>query len=192
MQEKNNKMHKRRNDIRKLLHRQQGVTLAELLVVLSLLSILFGFFLRCFVFSMEQYQYRTAFLELQDNLAIAIDLIASDVAEGTAVLDCNEEKLSLQKGARKVYYDLGTDLQATEHFYDLEGKILYRRESTQWNRQPMANFISRFAIIYYDSNGAVTERADKVAVIEVVLESQWKQSMIQQRQILRLKDSDYL
>ena len=33
-----------------------------------------------------------------------------------------------------------------EHLYPLEGKILYRKESTQWNRQPMANFIETLTI----------------------------------------------
>lgn len=170
---------------------QQGFTLAEVLVVLSLLSLLSIFFLRCFFFVAEQQQQHNARLELEDNLMIAASLLAEDISKSTAVLDCESQQLVLQQ-TKIIYYNLGEDQQANAHAYPLEGKVLYRRENTQSSRQPMANFISNLDITYLDKNGEKTMDADTVCAIELVLEGRWREKVFQQRQIVRLEGMDYL
>lgn len=174
------------------LRDQHGFTLAELLVVLCLMAVLSGFFLQSFVFVMTQFQHRMALLELEDNLAMAIDYLVTDGANSIAVKDCNAEQLTLLTEDAVIIYTIGTDLQAKEHFYDLTGKILYRRESTQVNRQPMVNFISGFCVSYYDSTGAATSDPDCVSMVDIQLEGVWNDTVVQKRQIICLKDSDYL
>lgn len=174
------------------LHSTAGFTLTELLVVICLLGLLSGFFLQCFVFVMEQYRNRIALLELEDNLCMAMDFLAADFEKTVAVSGCNGSSLTLQTNDGKIYYTVGTDTQAKEHFYDLEGKIFYRRENTQKNRQPMANFISNFSVVYYDETGTPTETDSTVETVEILLEGTWNDTVIQQRQFARLKDSDYL
>ena len=169
-----------------------GFTLTEVLVVLCLFALLSGFFLNCFVFAMEQYQHSIALLELEDNLYNSMDWLASDLAETIAVSDCNASGLTLETAEGKIYYTLGTDTQAKEHFYDLTGKIFYRRETTQKNRQPMANFISCFRVTYFDELGNPTEHAPSVKTVEILLEGTWNDTVISQRQAVRLKDSNYL
>lgn len=178
--------------VRNKLTNHAGFTLTEMLVVICLFALLSGFFLNCFVFAMEQYQYCIALMELEDNLNNAMDWLATDLAESIAVSDCSESGLTLQTAEGKIYYTLGTDTQAKEHFYDLTGKIFYRRENTQKNRQPMANFISCFRVTYYDEMGNLTESATSVTTVEILLEGTWRDTVISQRQIARLNDSDYL
>lgn len=170
---------------------KKGFTLAEMLVVLILLCTLSGFFLQSFTFVMEQYQHRLALLELEENLSISMEYIAKDLSESIGVVACKSDSLKLQTLDGKVDYTLGTDQQADEHFYDLKGKILYRRENTQQNRQPMANYISCFRIVYYDENGNYTEESSQVCAVEILLEGQWKETVITQKRIARLKDSYY-
>lgn len=171
---------------------KDGFTLAEVLVVMLLLSILSGFFLQCFTFVMEQYRYRIALLELEENLSISMDLIAKDLSDAIGVTDCNSGSLTLQMRDKKVYYTIGTDQQADEHFYDLKGKILYRRENTQRNRQPMLNYISRFTVTYYDEEGNCATDSDRVSTVAVELEGTWNETVLTQKRIVRLKDSNYL
>ena len=109
-------------------------------MVICITSMLLSFFLQCFFTVSEQHKQRSAMLELQDNLSLAIELLTRDIARSTSVLDCHAQQLTLQQ-ENIISYSLGTDRQAQEHLYALEGKILYRQESTQGNRQPMANFI---------------------------------------------------
>lgn len=168
-----------------------GFTLVEVLVTICLLSLLFGFFLQCFVFVMEQYRCRIALLELEENISIAIDLLETDLSQTIGVSACNHDSLTIQQMDGMIYYTLGTDTQSKDHFYDLTGKILYRRESTQWNRQPMANFISSFRVIYYDEDANPTEQASLVKSIEIQLEGIWNHTVIRRSQIIRLKDSHY-
>ena len=177
--------------VRKKLSVQTGFTLTELLVVICLFSLLSGFFVQCFVFAMEQYQHSIALMELEDNLSSSMDWLASDLTESIAVLKCTDDELTLQTSDGKIYYTLGTDTQAKEHFYDLEGKTFYRRENTQKNRQPMANFISCFRVTYYDETGNPTENASSVKIVEILLEGTWNDTVISQSQAARLKDSDY-
>lgn len=170
---------------------RQGFTLAEVLVVLSLLSLLSVFFLRCFFFVAEQQQQHNARLELEDNLMIAASLLAEDISKSTAVLGCESQQLVLQQ-TKIIYYNLGEDQQASAHVYPLEGKILYRREHTQQSRQPMANFISDLVVTYLDKNGEKTTEADRVCAVEFVLKGCWRERVFQQRQIVRLEGADYL
>ena len=170
---------------------RQGFTLAEVLVVLSLLSLLSVFFLRCFFFVAEQQQQHNARLELEDNLMIAASLLAEDISKSTAVLGCESQQLVLQQ-TKIIYYNLGEDQQASAHVYPLEGKILYRREHTQQSRQPMANFISDLVVTYLDKNGEKTTEADRVCAVEFVLKGCWRERVVQQRQIVRLEGVDYL
>lgn len=178
--------------IQNKLHSQRGVTLAELLVVMCLLAVLMGFFLQSFGFVLSQFQYRMALMELEDNLSLAAEWIASDGANSARVDACQKESLILQCFDGAVTYTIDSDPQAKEHFYNLTGKILYRRESTQRNRQPMANFISEFRITYYDACGIETEDADCVALVEVLLKGQWNAAKAEKRQWIRLKDTAYL
>lgn len=178
--------------VHKKLNSCAGFTFTELLVVLCLFALLSGFFLNCFVFAMEQYRNSIALMELEDNLCISMDCIASDLRETTAVLNCSTDSLNLQTVDCKVYYTRGTDTQAKEHFYDLTGKILYRRENTQINRQPMANFISDVCVNYYDELGNPTEQASNVKIVEILLEGTWNETVISKALAVRLNDSDYL
>lgn len=168
-----------------------GFTLAEMLVVLCLTAILSGFLIQCFVFVMDQYRNRIALMELEENLSISMDFIAKDLADCTGVFECNADSLTVVKEDGVVYYTTGTDTQAKAHFYDLTGKILYRREHTQWNRQPMANFVSRLCVNYYDSTGVCTTDDKSVYLVEVELEGVWNDTVIVQRQIARIQDSKY-
>ncbi len=179
------------NRMRNKTKNNDGFTLAELLVVLCLMAVLSGFFVQCFVFVMDQYRDRIALLELEENLSISMDLIAKDLADCIGVSGCSSDSLTLLKSDGAVYYTTGTDTQAKDHFYDLKGKILYRRENTQRNRQPMANFVSRLCIHYYDSTGASTVDDTRVYLVEVELEGIWNNTSIVQRQIARIQDSQY-
>lgn len=171
--------------------KNDGFTLAELLVVFCLLAILSGFFVQCFVFVLDQYRNRIALLELEENMSISMELIAKDLADCTGVSGCSADSLTVLKSDGAVYYTIGTDTQAKDHFYDLKGKILYRRENTQRNRQPMANFVSRLCIHYYDSTGTATIDDTEVYLVEVELEGIWKDTPIVYRQIARIQDSQY-
>ncbi len=168
-----------------------GFTLTEMLVVLCLVAVLSGFFLQCFIFVMEQYQSRMALLELDDNLSIAMDYIAMDLADCIGVSGCSTDSLTILHPDGAIYYTTGTDPQEKAHFYDLKGKILYRRENTQRNRQPMANFVSRLCVNYYDRAGIRTADAASVYIIEVELEGIWNETTVKQRQIARIQDSRY-
>ena len=174
------------------LSAQSGFTLTECLVVLCLLALLSGALLHGFVFAMDQYQRSIALLELEDNLCNAMDWLARDLANSTAISACSADSLTIQTEEGKIYYTTGTDTQAKEHFYNLTGKIFYRRESTQKNRQPMANFISSFYVTSYDETGKITVIPSNVKIVEVLLEGVWNDTVRSKRQVVRLYDSDYL
>ena len=147
-------------------------------MVLCLFALLSGFFLNCFVFAMNQYHHSIALMELEDNLGNAMDWLSADLADTIAVLECKADGLSLQTAEKKIYYTTGTDTQAKEHFYDLTGKIFYRREHTQKNRQPMANFITGFYITYYDEQGTLTSYAANVKMVDILLEGTWHDTVL--------------
>ena len=170
---------------------KQGFTLPELLVVLFLLSLLSSFLLRCFAAVAGQQEQQLALLELENNLAIAQSWLGDDIAKSSAVLDCAAEQLTLQQD-QLVSYTLGTDQQITEHLYPLEGKILYRKESTQWNRQPMANFIETLTIFYYDAQGQPTVDSTAVCAVGVQLTGCWREQQITKRQVVQLMGDGYL
>jgi hypothetical protein len=178
--------------IRNKLVSMAGFTLTEVLVGLCLFALLSGFFLHCFVFAMNQYHHSIALMELEDNLGNAMDWLSADLADTIAVLECKADGLSLQTAEKKIYYTTGTDTQAKEHFYDLTGKIFYRREHTQKNRQPMANFITGFYITYYDEKGTLTSYAANVKMVEILLEGTWNDTVLSKRLAVRLSGSDYL
>lgn len=170
---------------------QRGFTLPEMLVVICITSMLLSFFLQCFFTVSEQHKQRSAMLELQDNLSLAIELLTRDIARSTSVLDCHAQQLTLQQ-ENIISYSLGTDRQAQEHLYALEGKILYRQESTQGNRQPMANFIDTITFQYLDQRGFPVKDADLVQAVYVKISGQWQGKTIQQEQIVRLAGTAYL
>lgn len=59
--------------------KQAGFTLPELLVVLFLLSLLSAFLMQCLFTLTEQQKQRLAFLELEDNLNLAMDWLKEDI-----------------------------------------------------------------------------------------------------------------
>lgn len=171
--------------------RQQGFTLPELLVVLLLLSLLSSFLLRCFTTVARYQEQQLALLELEDNLALAMVWLRDDIAQSRAVTACTEEKLTLLQET-VICYDLGTDQQEAEHLYSLEGKILYRKESTQWNRQPMANFIKTMTLYYYDRQGQPTAEPEAVRAVGICLTGCWREKTIIKRQVVPLLGATYL
>lgn len=170
---------------------KQGFTLPELLVVLILTALLLSFFLPCFFTLAEEHRQRMALLELEDNLLIAMEFLTADIAKSTAVLDCQEHQLVLQQ-EHTIYYNLGEDQQAQEHVYDLQGNILYRREKTQYNRQPMANFLKTLSLEYLDDDGKPTRDPESVQAVHVTVIGCWKDRQIQKEQIVRLIGDTYL
>lgn len=102
------------------------------------------------------------------------------------------EQLVLQQPRTGIQYTLGIDQQATEHLYPLEGKILYRKENIQWNRQPMANFIETFTISYLDKYGQLTEEPTAVCAVGIHLTGCWQNGRIEKQQIVRLMKKGYL
>lgn len=182
---------KQRNRLRDKVKNNSGFTLIELLVTLCLLSVLSGFMLQCFTFVMEQYRNRMDLLELEENLSISLDVIATDMADCIGVSGCNTENLTVRKTDKTVYYSTGTDEQSKEHFYNLTGKILYRKENILGNRQPMANFLFPLCITYYDSTGTITTDDTKVHLVAVEVKGEWKDTIIKQQQIFKIADSQY-
>ncbi len=176
---------------RSIVCNKNGFTLPELLVTICLTSVLLSCFLTCFFIISDLHRNRSAMLELQDNLFLAIELLSEDIAKSTAVIDCANETLTLQQG-EVIYYSLGQDQQFREHFYFLEGKVLYRRESMQKNRQPMANFIDTLEFYYLDQNGRTTENSEEVNAIHIFLTGKWMDRTIQIDQIIRLAGTLYL
>ena len=174
------------------LYSQRGMTVAEVLVVICLLAVLSRFFLQCFVFVQDQYRHRIALLELEDNISISLEWLERDLLASIGVSSCSQDSLTLAMPDGMVYYTVGTDTQAKEHFYELKGKILYRRESTQKNRQPLTNFISRFYVTYYDKLGNKTTDVAKVCAVQIVVEGTWKDTVLTQQLAARWNDSDYL
>ena len=172
-------------------NRQAGFTLPELLVVLTLTALLLSFFLQCFFTVSAQHRQRSALLELQDNLLSAMEFLTEDITKSTGVHACREDQLALQQ-AQCVYYDLGDDQQGQEHFYDLEGKILYRREDTQQYRQPMANFIDTLTFVYLDEQGTPTTQPEAVRAVQIRLTGCWNGRTLVQEQIVRLAGVVYL
>lgn len=170
---------------------KQGFTLPELLIVLLLLSLLSSLLLRCFMTVSTQQEQQLALLELEDNLAIAQAWFRDDITQSSAVLDCAAEQLTLRQ-KQIVSYTLGNDQQKTEHLYPLEGKILYRKESTQWNRQPMANFIETLTISYYNAQGNPTTEPVAVCAVGVQLTGCWRDRQITKQQIVKLQGDGYL
>ncbi len=180
MQEKRN--HKRYN---------KGFTIPELLVTLCLTAILLSFFMQCFFTVSAQHRERSALLELQDNLMLASELLAEDIAKSTAVLHCDPAMLSLQQ-KRVVEYSLGYDQQAEEHFYELEGNILYRRENNQQARQPMANFIHTLTFSYLNRYGEHTDLPEEVEAVYLCITGQWNGREICTEQVIRLAGAIYV
>lgn len=172
--------------------KQAGFTLPELLVVLFLLSLLSAFLMQCLFTLTEQQKQRLAFLELEDNLNLAMDWLKADIEKSCAVSACSQEQLVLQQPRTGIQYTLGIDQQATEHLYPLEGKILYRKENIQWNRQPMANFIETFTISYLDKYGQLTEEPTAVCAVGIHLTGCWQNGRIEKQQIVRLMKKGYL
>jgi len=173
------------------MNNEKGFTLPELLVTICLLSLLSSFLLQCFSNVAVQHRQRMALLELEDNLMLAITALAEDAGRSTAVLHCKQDELALQQ-EKVIYYSLGDDQQMEEHFYPLEGKILYRRENTQWNRQPMANFLTALHISYLDGKGQMVQEAHAVRAVVLCVEAQWQGKTLQQTQVVRLLGDRYL
>ena len=153
----------------KLWINQHGFTLPEILVVLVLTTIVLTSGMQYGTTMAMQHTKRTALLELQDNLTISAELLEQDISRSTQVLECDSGELNLQQTGRTVHYSTGNDQQAQEHSYLLEGKILYRRESTQYNRQPMANFLDTVVFTYLDRNGNVTTDPQQVRTVAFTL-----------------------
>ncbi len=169
----------------------KGFTIPELLVALCLTAMLLSFFMQCFLTISAQHRERTALLELRDNLIMAAEMLASDIGKSTAVLSCDSEKLSLQQ-KNVVEYSLGRDQQAEEHFYELEGNILYRRENNQQARQPMANFIKTLTFSYLNRYGQHTALPEETEAVYLCITGQWNGREIQTEQVIRLAGAMYL
>ena len=177
--------------VKKIFLEQQGFALSEVLVAICLMALLLPFLFHCFFSISEQQKQRAALLELEDNLLLAVEYLTMDIARSTAVLECKEELLILQQN-QIVYYDLGEDQQADEHIYLLEGKILYRRESSQWNRRPMANFIDTLIFFYLDEAGNPTQEAASVRAVGFCLVGTWQDQQLQYKQIVNLAGNEYI
>lgn len=170
---------------------EEGFTIPELLVALCLTAMLLSFFMQCFFTVSAQHRERSALLELEDNLMLASEMLAEDIGKSTAVLECNSEKISLQQ-KRVVEYSLGRDQQAEEHFYGLEGNILYRRENNQQARQPMANFINTLTFSYLDRYGHHTAIPEEVEAVYLCITGEWNGREICTRQVIRLAGAIYV
>lgn len=170
---------------------QKGFTLPELLVTICLTSFLLSFFLTCFFTISDSYKHYSAMLELQDNLLSAVELLTTDIAGSTAVIECAADGCTLQQ-ENCIYYSLGKDQQYQEHFYRLEGKILYRRESMQKNRQPMANFLDTLEFRYLDQNGVPTEQCEDVRAIQFLVSGSYLGQRMKLEQIVRLAGALYV
>lgn len=185
---------KRRNNNRlltKKLRARQGFTLPEILVAMCLLAMLLPFLLRCFFYISEQQKQLAALLELEDNLLLAVESLTNDIVSSTAVLDCDEKLLILWQD-RIIYYDLGDDIEAGNHLYQLEGEVLYRRENIQQNRQPMANFIDELTFSYWDETGQPTTEAEAVRKVGFSIAGSCQRRQVRYQQIVNLAGEAYL
>ncbi len=172
---------------------QCGFTLPEVLVVICLTSLLLSFFLQCFFTVSNQHKQRTALLELTDNMMLAMELMHEDISKSLKVQACMSDQLVLCQGKDlTVYYSLGEDQQADEHFYDLKGNVFYRRWHAQENRQPMANFIDELTFSYLDQYGQLTTVPNEVCAVHVKVTGNWKERQLKQEQIIRLAGTVYL
>ncbi len=172
--------------------RQAGFTLAELLVVLIVTGLLSSFFLSCFFTSVGQYRQRSARLELEENLTLASSFLTEEIAKSLAVRSCNHFRLELQQDV-VVHLTLEEDPQKEEHYYrQIEGKNLYRREDTERNKQPMANFIRSLRAYYLDENGLETEEPEEVRAVMFVLTGRWQDALLERRGVVRLAGAEYL
>lgn len=178
------------------VHRKHGgFTLPELLVVICLIAVLLPSLTQCFLFASEQHKNRIAIEELQDNLMIAMEVISRDISRSSEVITWSSDTITLQnafQNGKTVTYSTGKDEQAKEHFYLLEGKILYRLESTQKVRQPMANFIDTLTISCLDCNGMPAKEADQICAVHLTITGTWKDRTLKQEQIIRLAGSAYI
>jgi type II secretory pathway component PulJ len=168
-----------------------GFTIPELLVAICLTAMLLSFFLQCFFTVSAQYRERSALLELQDNLMLAAELLTADIGKSAEVLECDPEKLTLQQ-TKVVEYSLGRDQQAEEHFYELEGNILYRRENNQQTRQPMANFIKTLTFSYLDQYGRHTALPEEVRAVYLCVTGEWNGRELCTKRLIRLAGAMYL
>ena len=177
-------------------HRKQGgFTLPELLVVLCLIAVLLPFFTKCFLFAADQQKNRIAIEELQDNLMIAMEVISRDISRSSEVTAWSSDTITLRnafQSEKTVTYSTGKDEQAKEHFYLLEGKILYCLESTQKTRQPMANFIDTLTISCLDCNGMPAKETEQICAVHLTITGTWKDRTLKQEQIVRLAGSAYI
>lgn len=171
---------------------KRGFTLPEMLVVLVLTTIVLTSVMQYGNSMVMQQTKRMALLELQDNLTISAELLEQDISRSTQVLQCDSEELNLQQVSHTVHYSTGNDQQAQEHSYSLEGKILYRRESTQYNRQPVANFLDMAVFTYLDRNGTVTTDPQQVRTVAFTLTGQTDRHIIREQRYVMLAGETYV
>ena len=147
---------------------QSGFSLAELLVACAMVGVVLAGTFVALQSGESAFQYSTGKVEVQQNARVALDRMIRDLRTGSSVTAATPTSISFQ------YID---ETAATVTVtYSLTGTTLQRNQT---NPVPAAaqpetviGGVNTLALVYYDSNNAVTVTVANIRVVDVRLITQ--------------------
>jgi prepilin-type N-terminal cleavage/methylation domain-containing protein len=147
---------------------QGGFSLAELLVACAMVGIVLAGTFVALQSGESAFQYSTGKVEVQQNARVALDRMIRDLRTGSSVTAATPTSISF------IYTDENN--AAVTVTYSVTGTTLQRNQA---NPVPAAaqpetviGGVNTFALVYYDSNNAVTTTVANIRVVDVRLITQ--------------------
>lgn len=137
------------------MNNKNGFTLIEVIIVITILSLIISALAGLFESSMVFWNRVNNQTELQHNLRFALNKIISDIRSSKRISsssNANEIVLFISD-TETIKYGLKNDNMSSEHPYHIIGKVLYR-EVNGGNQDPIANFIQKLSFAYNDADPA--------------------------------------
>ena len=121
---------------------RKGLSLLETVVVLAIFSGTLFLILGVWHNSLNYWNKINNYIELQQNLRLAMEEIISDLEKVKEIEQLGRDFIIVRDlDNNRIKYELGPDPYTNEHLYQLKGKTLYRTLNIS-NKQPIANFIT--------------------------------------------------
>lgn len=145
-----------------MLRNSKGFTLVEVMIVLTILSILMVSLSNLLLNSNGFFQRVSNQSELQQNLRLALITIIRDIQKCKYIDNdsSSTEIVLVFPDGQRIRYGLKPDDMQEEHKFQLTGQVLFQQKNNG-NREPLANFINSINFSY---NNSLPEKSTFVTV----------------------------
>jgi prepilin-type N-terminal cleavage/methylation domain-containing protein len=143
---------------------QNGFTLIELVVAVSLFTLVVGAALTMYQIGIHAWQRAESGADVQENLRLGLDRMSRELRTATALRNVEAGSIEFDTAYNKTvrYYRYPKKNQLMRFAKDVG--------STQGGSNPLASYVTGLAFKYYDKEGKESGDPEKITLVSITLE----------------------